>query len=211
MSLAAVVISAAGNAVLASDEINEGELTFLTEAPDTTPHHHSKHIVVTAESLETGWTRSNQCHYHLDQVPAMEVVFRKGRVRGLKVLESQNIGRVWVEDDSVQMENVGENAYVCIASENYTFRRDPKRNVYLLVSGPYMRRFLDGYFPMRVDLTVDYPSDLLNFEVVSPNGLRPHVSSSPGQVRVDAVFEGQLIIGLGFSGKKTALEQSAPP
>ena len=46
-------------------------------------HHHHKYLIVTRDSLRPVGHR-RQCHYHLDQVGALEVVFNPGRVRSSK-------------------------------------------------------------------------------------------------------------------------------
>jgi len=131
-------------------DINEGELHFLTTPPAKPFHRHTNHVTINADSLKTGWIGSKQCHYHLDRVTAMEVVFRKGGVRNLQILQADNIGRAWIENHSVQLKNVKANAVLCIRSENQALRRDAGGRSYVWHGGPYMRRFLDGYFPMRV-------------------------------------------------------------
>lgn len=190
------------------EEINEGELNFLSTPPATAPHRHSKHIFISPESFKSGWIRGEQCHYRLDKVRAMEIVFGKGTVRALKVLSSQNIEKVWVEDNSVQLKNIGADAFLCIASENRILKPGTDKDTYLLSSGPYMRRFLDGYFPMHVELTVDYPQQIVRLKQISPSELQAQTKTSPGQVKIDTLFEGRLTIVLHFS---RLTKQSALP
>lgn len=193
------VIPAAASAFGTSD-INEGELNFLDTPPQQTPHHQTKLITITPASLSTGWVRDNQCHSHLDRVPAMEIAFGAGRVRNLTIVSTRNIGRAWVEDNSVQMQDVGEDASICIESDNRLLERDHAHREYLLLSGPYMRRFLDGYFPMQVKIVVRYPDALLRFESAMPDSLRPYLRTEPGLIEVNTLFEGRLAIGLRFFG-----------
>lgn len=190
------------------EEINEGELNFLTAPPTAPPHRHSKHIFISPESFKSGWIRGEQCHYQLDKVRAMEIVFGKGTVRELKILSSQNIEKVWIEDNSVQLKNIGADAFLCIASENRILKPGPDKNTYLLSSGPYMRRFLDGYFPMRVELTVDYPSQIVRLEQILPGNLQTQTTLTKGRVKIDTLFEGRLTIILRFS---RLTKQSALP
>lgn len=185
----------------AAPEINEGALQLLTEAPAEPAHHHHKHLTVTAESLKTGWVTDRQCHYQLDRVGAMEVVFAPGRVRALEIVRAENIEKAWVEAGSVQLKNVGPNAVLCIQSENRILEHDPSTGSYLLTSGPYMRRFLDGYFPIRVSLQLDYPARLLTVKEVGPPEIRSRTTLLPGQVRLDVWFEGRLDLRLRFSLK----------
>lgn len=194
--LASVLLAAPAAAI--DREINEGQLQFLTEPLPQPPHYHSRHISITPSSLKTGWVSSKQCHHNLDQVRAMEIVFGAGRVRNLRVVRAEHIGKAWVEADSVQMTDVGENAVICLVSESRSLIYDPVLHTYTLKSGPYMRRFLDGYFPIRVSLAVDYPSALLSLQELSPTELKLSASTPPGHVRIDTVFEGRLTIELQF-------------
>jgi hypothetical protein len=68
-----------------------------------------------------------------------------------------------------------------------------------LRNGPYMRRFLDGYYPMRVALSIDYPTDRLRLVGQSPAsqpGFSVHVGER--RIEVDATFEGRLVTCLDF-------------
>ena len=56
------------------DEVNEGELRFLTSPPETRSHHHINHITLTPDSLISGWVKLEQCHEHLDAVDRKSVV-----------------------------------------------------------------------------------------------------------------------------------------
>lgn len=141
-----------------NSDINEGSLHFLDRPLAKLPYRHSKHLTITPASLQSGWIVSNQCHYQLDAVPALEVVFGHGQVRKLEITRADNIEHAWIENDSVQLKNVGANAVLCIHSENHALKFDATNNIYTLTSGPYMRRFLDGYFPMQADLMIDYPA-----------------------------------------------------
>ncbi len=203
--LAAAVV---WTSALAADEfdifdINEGELRFLDRPPDTPPHLHSTHVFVTEDSLTSGWVTAKQCHYHLDQVSALQVVFNKRRVRNIRILQFDNIGRAWVEGASVQVKNVGKDAVLCILSENLAIKRNESERTYEWHGGPYMRRFLDGYFPMQVKLAIDYPADRLRLESIDPGTLRFKTVANPGMVRLDALFEGKLDITIRFADTGT--------
>lgn len=185
-------------------DINEGELRFLERPPEKSPHLHSTHVFISDESLKTGWVTAKQCHYHLDQVSALQVVFNKRRVRRIEILQADNIERAWVENASVQVTNIGKNAVLCILSENRAIKRDAADGTYEWHGGPYMRRFLDGYFPMQVKLAIDYPPDLVRLESIDPGALRFKTVAQPGLIRLDALFEGRLDITIRF------IDTSAP-
>lgn len=181
------------------DKINEGELHFLPEAPARPPHLQSSHIAITDDSLKTGWIRMKQCHHRLGPTPALQVVFHRGRVRNLQILEAQHVGRAWIEGSTVQLTEVGKDAVLCILSENRSLRRNELTGEYEWHGGPYMRRFFDGYFPMLVQITIDYPANALRVRTIAPPPLRLHAVDSPGQLRMDALFEGRLDVHVNFT------------
>lgn len=179
-------------------QVNEGSLHFLETAPDRPVHHHHNRIRIEPGSLESGWVGLSQCHDHLDAVPSAQITFRAGFVRDLRVDSASRIGRAWVEGASVQLANIEPGARLCLSAETRALR--PAGNGYFnLHNGPYMRRFLDGYYPMRVTLDIDYPADLLRLLDVAPpeqRGLR--IDGDPGRIRMDALFEGELNVLIQF-------------
>jgi hypothetical protein len=183
-------------------DINEGVLRFLTEPPTQAPHVQSTHVVINKDSLKSGWIGVKQCHHQLAPVSAMQVVFRRGRVRNLQILQADNIGRAWVEGPSVQLTDVEKNAILCILSENRALRRNSLDGSYEWHGGPYMRRFLDGFFPMHVKLAIDYPSSHLKLQSIEPSALKLKAVTQPGHVRMDALFEGRLDVTLRFSASE---------
>ena len=201
-----VVLAQLATPVLADDDIAGRELRFLPALPPQPIHYHHKHLTLSADSLKSGWADHQQCHYHLDPVAALEVVFKKEHVRKLAIRRAEHIGRTWIEDSSVQLQDVGTDAVLCIASESRVLRQDGLSGHYTLSSGPYMRRYLDGYFPMQLTLIVDYPTQL-QLNDIQPPELRLHAIDLPGHLQIDAVFEGQLVITLGFTPKKVEKAQ----
>lgn len=179
-------------------DVNEGDLTFLHKAPDKPVHHHQNRISIDDASLETGWVHLQQCHLHMDPVPSSQVLYREGFVRNLKVTRADGIGRAWVEGPSVQLENVGPQALLCVQADTRALS-EREGNSYFLRNGPYMRRFLDGYYPMQVSLDVHLETQKLHFAGIIPPpqpGLR--VTSSPRDVEVEALFEGRLRTEMRF-------------
>ena len=185
-------------AALAAAEISGGELRLLTESPGAPPHHYSKRIEIGPASLDSGWVLDRQCHMHLDPVAALEIVFGAGKVRRLRITRSENIGDARVVGHSVQLQNVGKNASLCLESELHSLERDPLTGRYVLASGPYMRRFLDGYFPMRLTLEISYPHDRLRLVEAEPGLLRTRARLLPGRLKLDVLFEGRLGLMIYF-------------
>lgn len=202
--LAVVISTGLAVAAHAADElemldINEGELRFLTETPKEPPHEQSTHILVNEDSLKSGWITMRQCHYHLAPVNAMQVLFNEERARHIKIVQADNIKRAWVEKASVQLEGVAKEAVLCIQSENRSFRRNGTDGTYEWRGGPYMRRFLDGYFPMHVKVAIDFPAKRLQLRTIEPAPLRLRATILPGHARLDAMFEGRLVISARFA------------
>jgi len=186
-----------------ASEIADQDLRLLTGPVVPAPHHHSKHLIIRLDSLKSGWVVDRQCHEHLDPVPAMQVVFGAGKVRNLRITRHENIGSAQVEGNSVQLQQIRANAVLCLESENHALGFDSTLNQYVLTSGPYMRRFLDGYFPMQVSLNVEYPAQLLRLVEIQPPELRPGAGTQPGRVQINVLFEGELRIRLRFVANHT--------
>jgi hypothetical protein len=179
-------------------EVNEGNLRFLDKAPDTPVHHHQNRITLTADSIATGWARLEQCHSHIDAVPSSQVVYSRQRIRDLRVTRADNIGKAWVQENTVQMENVGRDATLCVEAETRALAAND-RGGFVLRNGPYMRRFLDGYYPMRVSMTVRLATPRLIYADIEPaptTGFK--VQTTPDEVRYEAVFEGKLRTAVHF-------------
>lgn len=178
---------------ISTASVNEGQLTFLAELPNNQPtHHHFNEIWLDAESLKSGWARLHQCHENLDQVPRLQIAFGEGRVKALQVVETKGIEDSWVKGNTVQVRSIGPNARLCLTAETRSVNN--KGEGYFTVSnGPYMRRFLDGYYPMQVSMVLNFPPDLLELVSVFP-AHQPgfEVDRQQGRVMLQTLFEGTL-------------------
>jgi hypothetical protein len=171
--------------------VNDGELVFLAVPPEKPVHHHMTRLDVTRDSLASGYVLLQQCHEGLDRVPDLQIVYQPGKLRRLELVAHRNVGAVWVEGDSVQLRDVGADAAVCVAAEARALHAVGEGH-YELRNGPFMRRFLDGYYPMHVTLEVRLP-DGMSLAGTSPEP-QPGFSVTPAGEwwRVDAWFEGRL-------------------
>ena len=158
----------------------------------------SSAISITTESMKSGWIDNKQCHYNLQTVPAMEIVFRKGRVKNLEIKRYENIGRVWVEDATVQLKEIKKNAMICITGETLSFKKNDRTGTYIWTGGPYMKKYLDGYFPMKVSIAIDYPSEKLVLEKLYPQAVELKALKLSGHIRLSLVFEGILELETHF-------------
>lgn len=184
-------------------DVNDGHLVFLNERPDTGKalHHHHNDVTILPDSLRDGWILIKQCHTNIDKVPAAQVVFKKERVRDIQIVYSRNIERTWVEGASVQMENIGKDARLCIQARTHSLIQKPDGS-YSLRNGPFMRRFLDGYFPLHVSLDLNYAQtnlELTDYAPPSQAGFK--VQTGKGKVHVETIFEGRLQTEFHFKNK----------
>ncbi|MEA1889023.1 MAG: hypothetical protein U9N50_04485 [Pseudomonadota bacterium] len=179
------------------DAINEGELNFLDKPADTPVHHHHNTFIVLQSSIETGWIKLLQCHENLDILPRAQIVYNKGKIRHLRITQQKNIGHARVEDNTVQLTNVNSNARLCVEAESRALIAQ-KDGTFVLQNGPFMRKFLDGYFPMRVSIDIKLPANLsfVAIEPVEQKGFR--VIKGKQSLHLDAWFEGRLMTRIRF-------------
>ncbi len=180
-----------------TSHVNTGVLSFLEQPPEKAVHHHHNDIRITVSSLGDGWVEMNQCHEHLDAVPRAQILYREGRIRALRITAQTAIEAAWVEGHSVQLRNVGKPAKLCVSAETQALR-DNQDGTYTLASGPFMRQFLDGFYPMRVSMSVEFPQEL-RFLDMSPNQQRGfRVWEETQRIRLDTWFEGRLRTEIRF-------------
>ena len=177
---------------VSTDHVNEGNLVFLSRQPTKQVHHHQNHLIINAASLSDGWVRLNQCHEHLDRVPQAQIMYNKDRIRDLQIVTSGNIEQSWIEDNSVQLRNVQENARLCVQAWIRALRANADGS-YSLRNGPFLRRFLDGYYPMRVSMQIEYATSGLHLVGMKPERQEGfEVTERAGFLAFDAWFEGRL-------------------
>ncbi len=179
--------------------VNEGELVFLKDKPQKSIHHHSNLMIIEENSLADGWVKMRQCHQNMDVFSQVQIVFKADRVRDIKVSYSKNIGRAWVEGSTIQLVDVQVDAQICVEGFSKALLVNDDGS-YTLHSGPFMRRFLDGYYPMHVSMDVLYQGTGLKMVDISPSiqdGFS--LTSKKEQLDVDAWFEGKLRTKIRFS------------
>ena len=136
--------------------VNEGELQLLERPPEAASHFHDTRLMLTEQSLRDGWVTMYQCHSDLDKVPSSQIVYQKNRIRKIRIVSSQNIDSAWVEGHTVQMKGIAAESKICISADRRVLMFD--KGQYHLRLGPFIRRFLDGYYPMHVRVEVSYPA-----------------------------------------------------
>lgn len=173
-------------------EVNEGELVFLPQAPAVDSARMEKRIELDWESLATGWARMHQCH-HLDPAAAVQIVYNGERTRDIRITRRDGVGQAEVDGPSVQMSGIERGASLCVAAEVLAILPHPDKAGYVVDNGPFMRRFLDGYYPMQVRLEVRWPEGMLALRESEPPaqpGLT--IKENPQGVTLEAHFEGRL-------------------
>lgn len=179
--------------------VNEGRLHFLAALPDKPVHHHDNEIVIDESGLASGWVELRQCHHHLDAVARSQIVFHREHIRALRILEAQGIDESWIEGHTIQLSGTSRGARICLSAESRALSVQPD-GTYLLRNGPYLRRFLDGYYPMRVSMRVRLRTRRLNFvDSTPPPQVGFRVWQRENEVSYDAQFEGRLITLLRFA------------
>ena len=177
--------------------VSDGELIMLETPPDQPAHHHRNQIKITQASLHDGWVTLEQCHTHLDPVAEAEILFHAERIRHIQLLSSKKIAHAQVEGATVQLTGIEPNAHICLHAESRAliFLGD---GVYQLKNGPFMRRFLDGYYPMHVSLEISYPETLIKLQSFSPQPAQGTIQHSPGLIVWDSWFKGRLFTIFNF-------------
>ena len=177
-------------------ESNRGNLNFLTTPPDGRVHHHQNQITLVASSLDDGWVTLRQCHNDIDRVRRAQILYNAATTRDIVIESQSNIEETWVEGASVQLRRVQPDAELCIRARSQMLRVLGD-GLYVLENGPFMRRYLDGYFPMRVTVAVNWGDLGLSLADSEPQA-QPgfEVTESPHGVIIEATFEGRLMTEL---------------
>lgn len=177
-------------------EVNEGELAFLPDMPPALVTRSELHIA--PQSLDDGWVRMAQCQAGLDAVEAVEIRYDYAALRDLHIRVREGMREAWVEGQTVQLRGVRAGAHVCVGADVRILHR-LEDGRYAIRSGPYHRRFLDGYFPMELQLLIRYPAERLAWTGLEPPPQRGlEVSARTGAVDIRARFVGRLTLELRF-------------
>lgn len=181
--------------------VSSGELRFLATPPAGRIHHHQNRITITEQSLRDGWIDVEQCHEGLDAVARSEVVFSTERSRELRILDSEHIGEARVEGASVQLTDVAAGARLCLNLQSRALH-SADDDLYYLRNGPYMRQFLDGYYPLHVTMEVHHPASLSLIAVTPTPQPGLTLDTTASGLRLEAWFDGRLRTELVFRARR---------
>ena len=175
-----------------SDIANEGQIKFLKERPDPGAYNYSSRVMITEESLNTGVVTIATCHYQLDPIRKVVIVFNENRIRKISIKSLDMMSAAEVKDNRVTLVDVERGASICIDIESKALDR-LSNNQFKLNAGPLMRQYFDGYLPMTAKLRVDWPKDLMLVEKTNPvqqDGV--NIYQGHDGVQLEMTFAGKL-------------------
>lgn len=178
-------------------EVNEGNLVFLNQPPVKPALHATNTFIIDEESIDKGWVTLSQCYEHLDPVRLTVVNYGFRILRGLQITSARNIEKASLEGKMVRLENVGQDAQLCVSAQVRNFYQNEDKS-FSLVSGPYHRKFLDGYFPFRLTMRVKFDKALRFLHSVPQVQPGFNIELEQNNLNIDTMFEGRLKTELRF-------------
>ena len=118
-------------------------------------------------------------------------------MRNLKIVSKENIEDASVNGHIIELKNIKPNAKICLEADSRALHK-LNENQLQLRNGPFMRQFLDGFYPLQVTVDVSYPASirLTDFE---PNQLPAgEVKLASNRITWSALFEGRLFTRFTF-------------
>lgn len=193
LSLATLLLcSATAFALEFSDIATEGQIKYLKERPDPGAYSYESRVKITAASLENGSVQIATCHYQLDPIRKVVIVFNPSRIQAIAVKSIDKMASAEVKNNQVVLTDVERGASICIDLQSKALDQ-VGAGQYRLNAGPLMRRYLDGYLPMAAKIRVDWPTNMLTVEKTLPSekeGIQV-VQGNDG-VQLDMIFAGKM-------------------
>jgi hypothetical protein len=187
-----LLCSASAFALEFSDIATEGQIKYLKERPDPGAYSYESRVKITAASLESGSVQIATCHYQLDPIRKVVIVFNPGRIQAIAVKSIDKMASAEVKNNQVVLTDVERGASICIDLQSKALDQ-VGAGQYRLNAGPLMRRYLDGYLPMAAKIRVDWPTNMLTVEKTTPSekeGIQV-VQGNDG-VQLDMIFAGKM-------------------
>jgi hypothetical protein len=175
-----------------SDLAAEGEIKYLKVRPDPGAYSYESRVKLTPASLDTGSVEIATCHYQLDPIRKVVIVYNENRIQAIAVKSVDKMASAEVKNNQVILTDVERGASICIDLRSRALDRVGE-NQYRLNAGPLMRRYFDGYLPMSAKLRIDWPTDMLVPEKISPSE-RDGVVLVQGNdgMQLDMIFAGKM-------------------
>ena len=175
-----------------SDIATEGQIKYLKERPDPGAYSYESRVKITAASLESGSVQIATCHYQLDPIRKVVIVFNPNRIQAIAVKSIDKMASAEVKNNQVVLTDVERGASICIDLQSKALDQ-VGGGQYRLNAGPLMRRYLDGYLPMAAKIRVDWPANMLTVEKTTPSekeGIQ--VLQGNDGVQLDMIFAGKM-------------------
>jgi hypothetical protein len=175
-----------------SDIATEGQIKYLKERPDPGAYSYESRVKITAASLESGSVQIATCHYQLDPIRKVVIVFNPNRIQAIAVKSIDKMASAEVKNNQVILTDVERGASICIDLQSKALDQ-VGGGQYRLNAGPLMRRYLDGYLPMAAKIRVDWPANMLTVEKTTPSekeGIQ--VLQGNDGVQLDMIFAGKM-------------------
>ena len=175
-----------------SDIATEGQIKYLKERPDPGAYSYESRVKITTASLESGSVQIATCHYQLDPIRKVVIVFNPNRIQAIAVKSIDKMASAEVKNNQVVLTDVERGASICIDLQSKALDQ-VGAGQYRLNAGPLMRRYLDGYLPMAAKIRVDWPTNMLTVEKTAPSekeGIQV-VQGNDG-VQLNMIFAGKM-------------------
>jgi len=175
-----------------SDIAAEGQIKYLKERPDPGAYSYESRVKITPASLESGSVQIATCHYQLDPIRKVVIVFNPNRIQAIAVKSLDKMASAEVKNNQVVLTDVERGASICIDLQSKALDQVGVSQ-YRLNAGPLMRRYLDGYLPMAAKIRVDWPANMLTVDKTTPSekeGIQV-VQGNDG-VQLDMIFAGKM-------------------
>jgi hypothetical protein len=175
-----------------SDIATEGQIKYLKERPDPGAYSYESRVKITPASLESGSVQIATCHYQLDPIRKVVIVFNPNRIQAIAVKSLDKMASAEVKNNQVVLTDVERGASICIDLQSKALDQVGVSQ-YRLNAGPLMRRYLDGYLPMAAKIRVDWPANMLTVDKTTPSekeGIQV-VQGNDG-VQLDMIFAGKM-------------------
>ena len=180
-------------------QVDENEIEFLPVPPEKPVLHTINNLIINQNSIDNGWVKLSQCYKHLDPVGKTDVVYRYKFLRALDIISKRHIGKATVKGQSIALEDVGNNAELCVKAEVRIFYQNPN-GTFSLINGPYHRKYLDGYFPYHVTLSIQYPeSKLMLINTIPREQPGFELDKKKNKLTIDTHFAGTLMTEIIFN------------
>jgi hypothetical protein len=175
-----------------SDIATEGQIKYLKERPDPGAYSYESRVKITPASLESGSVQIATCHYQLDPIRKVVIVFNPDRIQAIAVKSVDKMASAEVKNNQVVLTDVERGASICIDLQSKALDQ-VGAGQYRLNAGPLMRRYLDGYLPMAAKIRVDWPANMLTVDKTTPSekeGIQV-VQGNDG-VQLNMIFAGKM-------------------